>query len=404
MTGSPQGAAETLAWVRTIGARVAFLTNNPLRRGGTYAAKLAGLGIDCVPDEVVTSLDALIGYLADAPPGGPVLLVAEALVGEVLVEAGWQLTERPEEAAMVVVSWDRSFDYPKLLGAFRAVRNGARIVATNPDPFCPTADGGLPDCAAMLAALEACTGTRAEAVVGKPSRHMATTILRRIGVQAPDALMVGDRLLTDVGLARTAGMASGLVLSGATTRAEMDGARCPRPHPCQVDRPDPHRRPDGRRTPGGTTVTEFIFMLTHHDQTVPDALDVYQQLRPIEGLRYVGFKDVGATLEQLRALTAAIHADGRTVMLEVVSEAADAELRSIEAARTLGVDWILGRHPRRGSPCHPGRQHGALLPFPGHHRGPPEPVAGHGGEHRGRCGPAHGARRRPRPGPAGVPL
>ena len=59
---------------------------------------------------------------------------------------------------MVVVSWDRGFDYAKLLAAFRAVRDGARIVATNPDPFCPTADGGLPDCAAMLAALEACTG------------------------------------------------------------------------------------------------------------------------------------------------------------------------------------------------------------------------------------------------------
>ena len=100
------------------------------------------------------------------------------------------------------------------------MRHGARIVATNPDPFCPTADGGLPDCAAMLAALEACTGVRAEAVVGKPSRHMAATILRRIGVPAADALMVGDRLLTDVGLARTAGMTSGLVLSGATTTAD----------------------------------------------------------------------------------------------------------------------------------------------------------------------------------------
>ncbi len=89
-------------------------------------------------------------------------------------------------------------------------------------------------------------------------------------------------------------------------------------------------------------MTEFIFMLTHHDQTVTDALEVYEQLRPVEGLRHVGFKDVGATIEQLSALTAAIHADGRTVMLEVVSEAADAELRSIAAARTLGVDWILG--------------------------------------------------------------
>jgi hypothetical protein len=89
-------------------------------------------------------------------------------------------------------------------------------------------------------------------------------------------------------------------------------------------------------------VTEFVFMLTHHDRTVADALAVYQQLRTIRDLRYVGFKDVGATIAELQALTDAIHSDGRTVMLEVVSEAADAELRSIAAARTLGVDWILG--------------------------------------------------------------
>ena len=109
-------------------------------------------------------------YLVAHPPAGPVLALTEPLVAEVLAEAGFALTTDPAEAAMVVVSWDRGFDYAKLLAGFRAVRSGARIVATNPDPFCPTADGGLPDCAAMLAALEACTGARAEAVVGKPSR------------------------------------------------------------------------------------------------------------------------------------------------------------------------------------------------------------------------------------------
>ncbi len=221
------GAAQALAWVRAIGARVAFLTNNPLHRGLAYADKLHRLGIPCTGDEVLTSLDALTGYLRDAPPAGPILLLAESLVGEVLVEAGFQLTLDPESAAMVVVSWDRGFDYARLLAAFRAVRRGARIVATNPDPFCPTADGGLPDCAAMLAALEACTGVHAEAIVGKPSRHMAATILRHIDVPASDALMVGDRLLTDVGLARTAGMTSGLVLSGATTAADAAAAPVP---------------------------------------------------------------------------------------------------------------------------------------------------------------------------------
>ncbi|MFN8520988.1 MAG: HAD-IIA family hydrolase [Chloroflexota bacterium] len=221
------GAREALAWVRATGAAVAFLTNNPLRRGTAYAQKLRALGVDADDDEVLTSLDALVAYLRAHPPAGPIMPLAETLVQEVLHEAGFALTVDPAQAAMVVVSWDRGFDYAKLLAGFRAVRNGARIVATNPDPFCPTADGGMPDCAAMLAALEACSGGRAEAIVGKPSAHMAAAILGRLGLPAADVLMIGDRLLTDVGLARTAGMASGLALTGATTLADAEAAQRP---------------------------------------------------------------------------------------------------------------------------------------------------------------------------------
>lgn len=221
------GAREALAWVRATGASVAFLTNNPLHRGATYAAKLRSLGIETSPDEVITSLDALVAYLRAHPPTGPVLPLTEGLVQDVLIEAGFALTSDPGEAAMVVVSWDRGFDYAKLLAGFRAVRRGARIVATNPDPYCPTADGGMPDCAAMLAALEACTGARAEAIVGKPSAYMAAAILGHLGVPASEVLMIGDRLLTDVGLARTAGMVSGLALTGATTLEDAQAAERP---------------------------------------------------------------------------------------------------------------------------------------------------------------------------------
>ena len=122
---------------------------------------------------------------------------------------------------MVVVSWDRTFTYHKLERAFRAVRHGARIVATNPDPYCPSSDGPLPDCAAMLAALEACTERRAEAIVGKPSQHMAEAVLSRIALPAADVAMVGDRLLTDVAMARRAGMVAVLVLTGATSREDL---------------------------------------------------------------------------------------------------------------------------------------------------------------------------------------
>jgi hypothetical protein len=86
---------------------------------------------------------------------------------------------------------------------------------------------------------------------------------------------------------------------------------------------------------------EFIFMLTHHDATVPDALSVYDEIRDLP-LRYVGFKDVGQPATTLKELARRIHADGREAMIEVVSERPEDELRSISAATDIGVDWVLG--------------------------------------------------------------
>jgi hypothetical protein len=88
-------------------------------------------------------------------------------------------------------------------------------------------------------------------------------------------------------------------------------------------------------------VAEFIFMLTRNDSTVPDGLDVYDQVRDTD-LRHIGFKDVGATPATLRELTRRMHADGRQVYLEVVSEHAEDELRSIRAAAEIGVDVVMG--------------------------------------------------------------
>jgi hypothetical protein len=120
---------------------------------------------------------------------------------------------------------------------------------------------------------------------------------------------------------------------------------------------------------------EFIFMLTHHDATVADALAVYEDIRSLP-LRYVGFKDIGLPLEELGALTAAIHADGREVMLEVVSERADDELRSIQAARALGVDWVLGgTHPDEGVRALEGSDL-RYCPFPGRVVGHPSILEG----------------------------
>jgi hypothetical protein len=88
-------------------------------------------------------------------------------------------------------------------------------------------------------------------------------------------------------------------------------------------------------------VIEFVFMLTHHDRTVDDPLAVYAEIKDC-GLRYIGFKDIGATPAELREVCAAAHADGLEVMLEVVSTSKEDELRSIAAATGIGVDWLLG--------------------------------------------------------------
>ena len=202
-------------------ARVVYLTNKPLEPPAAYAAKLTRLGIETREADVVSSTDALVLYLARRAPRARLLVIGEPPLIELLAGAGHEVTAKPDRVEVVVVAFDRSFDYGKLHAAFLAVRAGARIVATNPDPYCPTPDGGLPDCGAMLAAVEAATGATAEAVVGKPSRYMADAVLERLAVPAEESLVVGDRLTTDVRLAREAGMASALVLTGVTSLDDL---------------------------------------------------------------------------------------------------------------------------------------------------------------------------------------
>ncbi len=219
------GAVETIGRIRQAGRPVVFVTNNPLHTAADYAGKLQGLGVEATSADIVTATDALVSYLKTASPHGPLLVLGETLLLRTLSAAGFALTTDAAVADVVVVSFDRTFDYAKLLAAYRAVRlHGARLVATNPDPYCPTPDGGLPDCAAMLAAVQACTGSVAEAVVGKPSRHMAAALLCRLGVAAAGAVMVGDRLSTDMLMARNAGMTGVLVLTGATSPTDLAAA------------------------------------------------------------------------------------------------------------------------------------------------------------------------------------
>jgi NagD protein len=148
-------------------------------------------------------------------------VIGEPSVKQELQEAGLTLTDDPARTDIVVACFDRTFDYDKLQRAFDAIRGGARFIATNRDPYCPVPGGGLPDCGAIIAAIEAATGHRVEEVMGKPSPIMAEVILANLALPPASVLVTGDRLETDIALARSAGMASALVLTGATDRAAL---------------------------------------------------------------------------------------------------------------------------------------------------------------------------------------
>jgi NagD protein len=217
-------AGETLAALRARGLRTIFVSNNPTHAREEYAAKLTRLGVPTSVDDIMTSIRVMVDFLNQRLPGARLFVIGEEPLCAELRKAGFVLTEEAGDVDAVIASFDRTFAYRKLQIGFDALRAGARFFATNPDPYCPVPDGGEPDCAAIIAALEACTGRRVEAVVGKPSRYMIDAALRLLDLPAAECLMTGDRLETDVAMGLEAGMPTALPLTGATTESVLTGS------------------------------------------------------------------------------------------------------------------------------------------------------------------------------------
>ena len=212
-------AAESLARLRALGKGVAFVTNNSGRPPAEVAERLRDVGVDASPDEVETSALTTASILADRGVGR-VFVVGEAGLIAALTDAGIEVAPgEPEAVDAVVVGWDRGADYAKLRTASVLVQRGAALIATNPDPSFPAADGtAWPGAGALLAAIETTTGVRGE-VIGKPFPPVLRAALERAGGGRP--LLVGDRLDTDIAGAAGLGWDSMLVLTGIATREDL---------------------------------------------------------------------------------------------------------------------------------------------------------------------------------------
>lgn len=230
------GAYELVTTLRRSGRETLFLSNNPTRDPQMYADKLTRLGLPTPASRIVNPVVTIVAWLRREAPDASVFVIGEEPLIAAIRAAGIRTTEDPREVDIVIASYDRSFDYRKLQIAFDALwqYRRAKLVATNPDAYCPMPGGrGEPDAAAVIAAIEASTGTKCEVNVGKPAGVMLSTALDVLGLPGASCLMVGDRLHTDIAMAADAGIDSALVLTGEST-GEMASRLPPERRPTYV--------------------------------------------------------------------------------------------------------------------------------------------------------------------------
>jgi HAD superfamily hydrolase (TIGR01450 family) len=218
------GAKRLILKLRELGKRVVFLSNNPTKDPAMYAEKLGKLGLKTPASEIVNTVVTMTRWLLSNHPDATVFPISEEPLKNSLSEAGIKMSENPEEIDIVIASYDRTFDYRKLQIAFDAIwfYERAMLVTTNPDRYCPFPGGrGEPDAAAIVAAIEACTGTKCQVNVGKPEPIMLETMIDLIGLDPKECIVSGDRLYTEIQMAKRAGIPSAVVLTGETTEEDL---------------------------------------------------------------------------------------------------------------------------------------------------------------------------------------
>jgi HAD superfamily hydrolase (TIGR01450 family) len=224
--------APFLGHLRELGIGYTFLTNNPSKSAADYLTHLRGMGIEAAPGELYTSLQATMEYLRENLPAVRRLFVlGTPSMCEELARAGFELMpDSPRhEPDAVVVGFDLTLAYRRLCRAAWWIQHGKPFLATNPDRVCPTDEPTvLVDCGAICAALVTATGKAPDAVLGKPDPAMLRGILHKHNLQPEQLAMVGDRLYTDMAMARRTGALAVLVLTGETT-AEVAARHSPPP-------------------------------------------------------------------------------------------------------------------------------------------------------------------------------
>ena len=220
-----------LALLKELGIGHTFLTNNSSKSTRDYLQHLGQFGIPATADELYTSTQATVLYLRESMPQVRRLFVlGTPSMAREIEEAGFTLAadDPRDEPDAVLVGFDTTLVFARLCRAAYWIKKGKPFVATHPDRICPTDQPTvLVDCGSICAALEKAAGRGPNAVLGKPDPIMLRGIVQRHGLAPHELALAGDRLYTDMAMARRAGALGVLVLTGETTAADVAEADLP---------------------------------------------------------------------------------------------------------------------------------------------------------------------------------
>ena len=220
------GTMDFLNEVKLIGGRYLFVTNNSSKSVSAYVDKLKKIGIDATEEDFLTSTDATILYLKEKFSGRRFYAFGTRSFVEQLANAGIDVTtEREGTIDGIVMGNDSELNFKKLEDACILLKNDIAYIATNPDWVCPTSFGYVPDCGSVAEMLFRATGKR-PVFIGKPKPEMLLLAMKKHGYQPDEAVMVGDRVYTDIAAGYNAGIDTVFVLSGEGT---LEDAKCDTP-------------------------------------------------------------------------------------------------------------------------------------------------------------------------------
>jgi NagD protein len=213
------GASEFIETLKANNRRFLVLTNNPIYTPRDLSARLSRSGIEVPEENIWTSALATADFVARTVPRGSAYVIGEAGLTTALHEAGYILSDSNPD--YVILGETRTYSFEAITTAIRLILGGARFICTNPDATGPSENGVLPAAGSVAALVTKATG-REPYFVGKPNPIMFRTALNRVGGHSETTAMIGDRMDTDVVAGVEAGLNTFLVLSGITSRDEVE--------------------------------------------------------------------------------------------------------------------------------------------------------------------------------------